>query len=136
MQERAMTLPELAASVEVEYRTLHTWVRRGLLPPSVRSSTGTGRPNLFGQTDFVTAQILADLRRGGLAMDQLERAANALLEHPTALTEPSIVLINGRVDVVTESSAAATALEREGLTLAYNTAGVLKRGKRGATCVA
>src|SRR5437588_45919 len=88
---------------------------------SRESRRGTGRPNLFGFRAAVAAQILADLRRGGLALDQLERAADALAEHDSALSEPSILLINGRVDVVADASRAAGALERAGLTLAYNT---------------
>jgi DNA-binding transcriptional MerR regulator len=130
MPERAMTLPEVAASVEVEYRTLHTWVRRGLLRPSVRSSSGTGSPNLFGPSDLVAARILVDLRRAGLGMDHLKLAADALADNPAALVEPSIVLINGRVEVVTESAAAARSLEREGLTLAYNTTGAVRQASR------
>lgn len=133
MPQTAMTLPEVADIAGVEYRTLHTWLRRGLLRPSVRSSSGTGKPNLFTPSDAVAARILADLRRGGLGIEQLERTAKALSEHSSALAEPAIIVINGRVDVVHDPAQAAAALAREGLTLAYNTAHALQHvGKAAA----
>lgn len=131
MRQRAMTLPEVAEIAGVEYRTLHTWLRRGLLRPSVRSSSGTGTPNLFAPSDAVAARILADLRRGGLGIGQLERTAKALAEHRHALSEPAIIVINGRVDVVRRPAEAAAALRQEGLTLVYNTARALEHVREG-----
>lgn len=133
MSKTTLTLPELAEVVGVEYRTLHTWVRRGLLHPSLRSSSGTGSPNLFGFADAVAAQILADMRRGGLGIEQLEQAAEALGQSPSVLSKPAIVLMNGTVEVVTDSGDAAPALDREGLTVAFNTSGALKRVRSAMT---
>jgi DNA-binding transcriptional MerR regulator len=116
-----LTLPRLARLVEVEYRTLHSWVRRGLLTPSVQSSDGTGTPNLFTEEDAVAACIIADLRRAGVSFDLLERAAGALREHDDALTGEAFVLVNGTVDVVTGLETADSAIRAEGLTLLYNT---------------
>lgn len=121
-----MTLPELAQLVGIEYRTLHTWVRRGLLRPSLRASSGTGTANLFGFGDAVAAQILADLRRGGLGFDQLERAAEALAEHPAALCQPALLVINGSAQLLPSRNDAADALG-DGLTLVYDTSAALAR---------
>jgi DNA-binding transcriptional MerR regulator len=115
----ALTLPEVAEIVEVEYRTLHTWVRRGLLQPSQRSASGTGTPNLFSAQDAVTAKVLADLRRGGIAIDELARVSDALQAHREPLTEDSILLLNGQVDVVADAKSAVHALRQDALTLAY-----------------
>lgn len=96
MSQTALTLPELARIVGVEYPTLHTWVRRGLLEPSVRRSEGTGTPNLFGTGDAVAARVLADLRRAGLSMDVLECAGQALRDSAEALEHPAVLLVNGK----------------------------------------
>ena len=119
MAKSGLTLPEVAEIVDVEYRTLHTWVRRGLLQPSLRSSSGTGTPNLFTAQDAVAAKVLADLRRDGIAIDQLARVSDALQAHHDALTEDSILLLNGQVDVVADAQSAVHALQQDAVTLAY-----------------
>jgi len=126
-----LTLPEVAEIVDVEYRTLHTWVRRGLLQPSLRSSSGTGTPNLFTARDAVAAKVLADLRRDGIAIDQLARVSDALQAHHDALTEDSILLLNGRVDVVADAQSAVQALQQDAVTLAYGV-GYAKRAVAAA----
>jgi DNA-binding transcriptional MerR regulator len=115
-----LTLPQLAEAVDVEYRTLHSWLVRRLLRPSVQTSSGTGTPNLFSIEDAVRAKVIADLRRSGVSFDRLEQAARELDENPKALTEGAIVLVNGSVSVV-DAQAAAVAIEQESLTLVYNT---------------
>jgi DNA-binding transcriptional MerR regulator len=121
MSQTALTLPELARIVGIEYRTLHTWVRRGLLEPSVRRSDGTGTPNLFGVGDAVGARVLADLRRAGLSMDVLESASQALRDSEEALERPAVLLVNGNVEIFPDAPSTAEALDRPGLSLVYRT---------------
>jgi len=111
--------------VGVEYRTLHTWVRRGLLTPSLRSSTGTGTPNLFARQDAVVARVLADLRRAGVSFDLMAQAARELEREPAAAEAAAIMLVNGDVRLYTDPAKAAGRLAKGGLTLAYNTADAL-----------
>lgn len=66
MTDRTFTLPELASLVDIEYRTLHTWVRRGVLAASCQEAQGSGTRNLFDCSDALEAYVLADLRRAGL----------------------------------------------------------------------
>ena len=115
-----LTLPQLAQAVGVEYRTLHSWLRRGLLEPSVQKSRGTGIPNLFTTTDAVKAKVIAELRRAGLSFDLLDQASARLNDHPSALVEGAMVLVNGTVAVADTDAAIAT-ITREALTLVYNT---------------
>jgi DNA-binding transcriptional MerR regulator len=115
-----LTLPELAQAVDIEYRTLHSWIGRGLLRPSMKVSRGTGFPNLFSVEDAVRAKVIADLRRSGTHFDRLQEAAERLDEHPEALSEGAIMLVNGSVSVV-DAQAAAAAIEQGSLTLIYNT---------------
>jgi DNA-binding transcriptional MerR regulator len=117
---RLLTLPQLAEIVGVEYRTLHTWLRRGLLRPSGQRSEQTGVPNLFYIEDAVHAKIIADLRSHGVAFELLKEAADLLAEHPDALRGGSSLLVNGSVSVVSPSDAQAI-IQREKLTLVYNT---------------
>jgi DNA-binding transcriptional MerR regulator len=122
VDERPLTLPQLAAMVDVEYRTLHTWVKRGLIRPSLQSSKGTGTPNLFTPRDAVIARVMADLRKAGVSFDLMNQAARRLEEEPAAVEGTAVMLVNGDVSVYTDTAKAAARLERGGLTLAYNTA--------------
>ncbi len=118
---RLLTLPQLARVIGVEYRTLHSWLKRGLLRPSMQASRGTGMPNLFSDEDAVQAKVIADLRQSGVSFELLAQAASDLAEHPSALSDGAIVLVNGSVSVV-NAEGAAEAIQAESLTLAYNTA--------------
>ncbi len=117
---RLLTLPELAEAVGVEYRTLHSWLGRGLLRASVQASRGAGVPNLFSVEDAVRAKVVAELRKSGVSFDLLQQTSEQLDSHPSALTSGAIVLVNGSVSVVDEAGA-ASAIRSESLTLAYNT---------------
>jgi DNA-binding transcriptional MerR regulator len=116
-----LTLPRLAEIVGVEYRTLHSWLKRGLLRPSGQRSEKTGVPNLFYPEDAVHAKVIAELRSSGLSFERLSEAAERLSEHPGALRDGAVVLVNGSVSVVSHSEA-ADAIARGSLTLVYNTA--------------
>ncbi|MFT3864595.1 MAG: MerR family transcriptional regulator [Solirubrobacterales bacterium] len=94
-----LTLPQVAEAADVEYRTLHTWVKRGLLPPSFSASTGAGRPNLFSFQDTLKARILAHLRSAGIDLEMLERTAEGLKEVPELDIEDTI-LVNGHLTVL------------------------------------
>ena len=115
-----LTLPQIARVVGVEYRTLHSWIARGLLEPSLQKSRGTGSPNLFSRSDAVKAKIIAELRHAGLSFELLERASLGLGDNPAALTDGAMVLVNGTVKIV-EPQLALEAIEGEALTLVYNT---------------
>jgi DNA-binding transcriptional MerR regulator len=117
---RLLTLPRVAEIVGVEYRTLHSWLKRGLLRASYQESSGIGVPNLFSTNDVVQAKVIAELRQNGLPFARLREAARELDSHPTALTEGAMVLVNGSVSVV-DAGEAADAIQRESLTLVYNT---------------
>ncbi len=103
-QEDTFTLPELARISKAEYRTLHTWLRRGLLAPSRQGATGSGSVNLFSTADALEACMLADLRRAGLGLSALERLAQALRERPQRLAGDELLLLNGSVTVLASYS--------------------------------
>jgi DNA-binding transcriptional MerR regulator len=105
-----LTLPQVAQAAGVEYRTLHTWVKRGMLEPSYRASTGSGRPNLFSFQDALKARILAHLRSAGLDLEMLERTAQGLKQIPTLDSEDTI-LVNGSLSVLKGGSDIDEAIE-------------------------
>jgi DNA-binding transcriptional MerR regulator len=117
---RLLTLPQIARLIGVEYRTLHSWLKRGLLSPSVQRSTGSGIPNLFDTRDAVQAKVVADLRASGAPFNKIGQAAVGLQGHPGALTVGAMVLVNGSVSVVDYNDAFAE-IKRESLTLVYDT---------------
>jgi len=117
---RLLTLPQVAKIVGVEYRTLHSWLKRGLVRPSAQESSGIGVPNLFSTDDLVHAKVIADLRGYGLSFERLHEAAAKLDAYPNALETGAAVVVNGTVSVVDEDQAAAI-IKQESLTLVYNT---------------
>lgn len=97
--EKPLTLPQVAEAADVEYRTLHTWVKRGLLKPSFHVSTGAGSPNLFSFQDAIKARILGDLRAAGIDLELIERTATELREWSTLETDDTL-LVNGKLSVL------------------------------------
>jgi DNA-binding transcriptional MerR regulator len=123
----AFTLPQLSKAFGAPYRTLHSWVERDLFCPSIHRAAGTGRANLFDAQDALTVCVLTELREAGVKLDLLQRAAERLHECRDELTAPVYLLVNGDVEIVTDATEAAAALDRGGLTLAYHTGEALKR---------
>jgi DNA-binding transcriptional MerR regulator len=126
MAPRLLTLPKVAEAIGVEYRTLHSWVEKGILTPSMQASSGAGVPNLFDERDAIAAKVIADLRETGVPLEQLREAATELQAHPDALTSGAYVLVNGSTSVGTREDALA-AVERETLIVAYNTEPIIKQ---------
>ncbi|MDQ3742406.1 MAG: helix-turn-helix domain-containing protein [Actinomycetota bacterium] len=126
MAPDAYTLPQLSRALGAPYRTLHSWVERDLVAPSIHRTKGTGRANLFDANDAVTVCVLLELRKSGVPYALLEQAAAKLRERET-LAEPVYVLVNGKVDIVTDVEEAAAALGRGGVTVAYHTGEAVRR---------
>jgi hypothetical protein len=95
---QTFTLPQVARISGVQYRTLHLWLRRGLLRVSVKETHGAGVSNVLDVGDLFEACVLADLRRAGLSMDALERAAAALRDYE--LKGDEVLVMNGSVTIL------------------------------------
>ena len=58
-ETKVFTLPEIAKLAWAEYRTLKSWVDRGLLSPNVYAAGGgTGRRDLYSERDAEVAVLL------------------------------------------------------------------------------
>lgn len=122
MHDRTFTLPELASLVDVEYRTLHTWVGRGLLAASRERAQGSGTRNVFDGGDALEAYVLADLRRVGVELSKLEQVAAELRQKRGDRTDgDEVLLINGSVSMSRREDL-ADAIGRSSPTLVYDLA--------------
>lgn len=122
MEEATFTLPQLAELVGVEYRTLHTWVRRGLLAASCAEARGSGSRNLFDVDDALEAVVLADLRRAGVELPTLDRVSRALRDARGQCRETGVLLVNGSVSFCTDEACQRDALAHSTPTLVYDVA--------------
>lgn len=81
MTDRPYTLPQAAMLAGIEYRTLHSWVEKGLLPLS-QPAEGTGYPALLTDREVTICKTLARLRRAGCGMEILQVAVRAFRRWP------------------------------------------------------
>ncbi len=82
----AFTLSEVAAMATEKSPTVNSWVKSGLLTPSIRDRNGTrGRAMLFSRVDAFVACLLASLRRRcGLPLSTLKDVSGVVSgESPT-----------------------------------------------------
>ncbi len=113
-----LTLPQVAEAADVEYRTLHTWVKRGLLEPSFHASTGAGSPNLFSFQDTLKARILGHLRSAGIDLEMVERTAIGL-QKVSELDAGDTLLVNGTVSVLKGGEDIETAIDEAQPSIIY-----------------
>jgi DNA-binding transcriptional MerR regulator len=120
--DRSLTLPQVAAVADVEYRTLHLWLRRGILKPTRQAASGSGSANVFDFQDALLARLFGDLRRAGLEMHVLERVAAELRRQRRRPTGAELLLVNGRVELVGRRDDVGGRLTGAGTTIVYDTA--------------
>ena len=80
---KAFTLSDVAIMAREKPPTIHSWVKAGILVPSMRDRDGTrGRAMLFSRLDAFVACLITSLRRKcGLPLSKL-REVSALLRGP------------------------------------------------------
>ncbi len=85
LPREVFTLREVATMAKEKPPTVHSWVKAGILAPSMRDRDGTrGRAMLFSRLDAFVACLIASLRRKcGLPLAKL-RAVSAVLREPDA----------------------------------------------------
>ena len=78
----AFTLTEVATMAVEKSPTVHSWVKAGILTPSLRARDGTrGRAMLFSRLDAFVACLVASLRRKcGLPLSKLHAVSTVLRE--------------------------------------------------------
>jgi DNA-binding transcriptional MerR regulator len=119
---RSFTLPQIAEIADVEYRTLHLWLRRGILTATKQAAAGSGSANLFDFGDALLARVFGDLRRAGLEVHVLERVAAELRRQGRRPSGAELLLVNGRVELVGRSDDVPDRVTGAGTTVVYDTA--------------
>lgn len=120
-EDRAYTLPQLAAVTGIDYRTLHNWLNEGLIRPARKQATGSGTTNLFDSTDALQLCILADLRRAGFERRALKRTARSLRKLRSRLAGEELLAINGDVWIVAKVESLPEQVVSSGPLLLYAT---------------
>lgn len=84
------TLREVATMAKEKPPTIHSWVKAGILVPSMRDRDGTrGQAMLFSRLDAFVACLIASLRRKcGLPLAKLHKVS-AVLREPDASGQKS-----------------------------------------------
>jgi DNA-binding transcriptional MerR regulator len=129
----ALSLPQVAEIAGLERATLHSWVKRGLIRASIQNSTGTGRPNVFTYGDALAIRVLADLRRTGVELDALQRAAEKLDEKRNVLAGDEVLVVNGSVDLLTSDQPIADVLQERQAAVCYELAWAREAVEEGAS---
>lgn len=70
--------PEVLRLCDLPYSTLDSWVRTGLVEPSVRAGSGRRRPRLWSIADVVEVRALKALRDAGAPLRVLNKARQTL----------------------------------------------------------
>lgn len=112
-----LTLPQLAARAGVGKRTLHVWVQKGLVEPSLQTSSGKGVPNLFSAEDVTKVEALRELRQAGVGLDRLQLAAEAMRKMTTPLKGDEVLVLNGRAEICSDGETLSSALGGSGAAL-------------------
>jgi DNA-binding transcriptional MerR regulator len=118
-EAETFTLPQLAESSGVDYRTLHNWQKRGLLSPSHQLANGSGTTNLFGLEDALQILVLAELRRAGVEMRVLQGAASELREIIAHLDEDTVLVIGEDIKLLADTRELDSSLADSGPVLVY-----------------
>lgn len=83
-------LLELARLCGVRYHHLYFWMREGIIVPSIRPATGTGRGNhaVFSLSDGAFVWAMCAARRGGLRLPLLKGISKAFWKDGTTRPRP------------------------------------------------
>lgn len=73
--------PEAARLVDISYRQLDHWARKGLVLPSVVAAAGSGSQRRYSYPDLVELKIIKSLRDAGLSLQRIEKAFRYIREH-------------------------------------------------------
>ena len=79
--KRSFGGPEAAKVVDITYRQLDHWARKGLVKPSVAPASGSGSQRRYSYEDLLELKVIKNLRDVGLSLQRIERAFIYIREH-------------------------------------------------------
>jgi predicted RNase H-like HicB family nuclease len=74
--------------VGITYRQLDYWDKTGLVRPSVKQAGGKGSRRVYSFEDLVELRVIANLRKVGVSMLAVRRAARYIRQHFVNLDRP------------------------------------------------
>jgi DNA-binding transcriptional MerR regulator len=99
VEHQAFTAERARSLTGLTPRQLQYWDESGLLHPSYTARKGRGRKRLYSFPDLVSLQVIADLRRAGISLQQIRRVVEHLrtLDHERPLAQITYTVENGEM---------------------------------------
>ncbi|PZR67188.1 MAG: hypothetical protein DLM66_11855 [Candidatus Dormiibacter spiritus] len=96
---RAFPVEKVQALTGLTRRRLQYWDERGFLQPTLARGGGRGRVRLYDFRDVVALRVAAELRRGGVSLQEIRKAVDHLrqLDYAHPLAEINFFHENGRL---------------------------------------
>lgn len=95
LNKRQYTVPELIGLTGISRKQVDYWTKTQLLSPLMRDTKAVvGRPaSFYTAAEVVKAMIIADLKRAGFSLRQIQQVARNLEEHGIGLAKAENYLL-------------------------------------------
>lgn len=106
LKKRQYTVPELIGLTGISRKQVDYWAKTELLNPLMRDVTASvGQPvSFYSAAEVVKAMIIADLKRAGFSLRQIQQVARNLEEHGISLAKAENYLLTDGLSVYYASS--------------------------------
>ncbi len=106
LKKRQYTVPELIGLTGISRKQVDYWAKTHLLSPLMRDmKAAVGRPaSFYTASEVVKAMIIADLKRAGFSLRQIQQVARNLEEHGISLAKAENYLLTDGFSVYYASS--------------------------------
>lgn len=106
LRKRHYTVPELLGLASITRKQVDYWAKINLLNPVMREAKVlVGRPaSFYSAAEVVKAMIIADLKRAGFSLRQIQQVARNLEEHGIRLDQSESYLLTDGYSVYFASS--------------------------------
>lgn len=95
----AFTAERVRALTDLSLRQLQYWDETGLVRPSLTARQGRGRKRLYSFRDLVALRAAAQLRKDGIALQQIRKVVEHLrdLDYSHPLAQIRFVVVDGKL---------------------------------------
>jgi len=106
LRKQHYTVPELLGLASITRKQVDYWAKINLLNPIMREAKAlVGRPaSFYSAAEVVKAMIIADLKRAGFSLRQIQQVARNLEEHGIRLDKSESYLLTDGYSVYFASS--------------------------------
>lgn len=95
LRKRHYTVPELLGLANITRKQVDYWAKINLLNPVMREANAlVGRPaSFYSAAEVIKAMVIADLKRAGFSLRQIQQVARNLEEHGIRLDKSESYLL-------------------------------------------